>query len=177
VYYAGPPVLEWVEIYNPTHQTVDLSAFKVGDAAHSDDYEGTYQFPPGAVIQPDQLLVVAVTTAGFQQDFPGRKPDYEILDTDPQVANMLNYPAWGEGDWGLSNQGDEVLLLDGGNRPVDAVVYALGSFTGVAPHQGVPYGHSLERWPIWVDRDDCGIDFRDWPYPSPGHLPIQQGGQ
>ncbi len=120
---------------------------------------------------------MAVTTAGFQKGFPGRKPDYEILDTDAQVPDMLDYPARGEGDWGLNNEGDEALLLDGQDRAVDVLVYGLGSFPGVASHPGVAYGHSLERAPAWLDTDDCSSDFRDWPYPSPGYLPTHQGGK
>jgi len=177
VYYGVAPVQEWVEIYNPTNQVVALSPYKLGDAVHDDDYEGTYQFPPGASIQPDQVLVVAVTTSGFQKGFPGRKPDYEILGTDAQVPNMLDYPARGEGDWGLNNSGDEVLLLDGKDRAVDVLVYGQGFFSGVVPHPGVAYGHSLERAPAWLDTDDCTMDFRDWPYPSPGHLPTHRSGQ
>jgi hypothetical protein len=172
VYYPTIPEKEWVEIYNPTALAVDLSGYKIGDAVYFDDYEGMQRFPAGAAIDPHQVLVVAVTAAGFQEEFPGRSPDFEILDTDPAVPNLLEYDAWGEGDWGLANGGDEVLLLDGSNRAVDVLVYGGGSYPGVVPHPGgIAYGHSLERDPIWWDTDDCSTDFRDWPYPSPGELP------
>jgi hypothetical protein len=72
-------------------------------------------------------------------------------------------------DWGLHNDGDEVLLLDGRDRPVDTIVYGLGSYPPIVPHPGgISYGHSLEREPAWLDTDDCSADFRDWPVPSPG---------
>jgi hypothetical protein len=172
VYYPTIPEKEWVEIYNPTALAVDLSGYKIGDAVYPDDYEGMVRFPPGAAIDPQQVLVVAVTAAGFREDFPGHSPDFEILDTDPAVPNLLPYNAWGEGDWGLGNDGDEVLLLDGSNRAVDVLAYGSGSYPGVVPHPGgIAYGHSLEREPIWWDTDDCSVDFRDWPYPSPGELP------
>jgi glycerophosphoryl diester phosphodiesterase len=165
------PVQEWVEIHNPTSEVVDLSGHKIGDAVYVDDYEGTYGFPPGFAIQPGQVQVIAVTAAEFRRDFPSRKPDFEILDTDPQVPDMLDYPGRGEGDWGLKNQGDEVLLLDSRDRVIDVVVYGQGRYPGVLPHPGVAYGHSLERSPAWLDTDDCSADFRDWPYPNPGQLP------
>jgi hypothetical protein len=130
------------------------------------------RFPQGSAIEPQQVLVVAVSAAGFQEDFPGCLPDYEILDTDPAVPNLLKYDAWGKGNWGLDNEGDEVLLLDGSDHAVDVLVYGDGAYPGVVPHPGgIAYGHTLERTPIWWDTDDCGIDFRDWPYPSPGELP------
>ena len=172
VYYATIPEKEWVEIYNPTGQAVDLSLLKVSDAVYFDDYEGAYQFPGGAAILPDQVLVVAVTAAGFHEDFPGRVPDFEMFETDPAVANMLPCAKWGEGDWGLSNVGDEVLLLDSAGLAVDVVTYGLGSHPDVVSHPGgVAFDHSLERYPAWIDSGDCSLDFRDWPFPSPGHLP------
>ncbi|MGD9375137.1 MAG: glycerophosphodiester phosphodiesterase, partial [Anaerolineae bacterium] len=81
-------------------------------------------------------------------------------------------PAWGAGDWGLGNLGDEVLLLDGRNQAVDVVVYGAGIYPGVVAHPGgIASSHSLQRQPAWQDSDDCRVDFRDWPYPSPGSLP------
>jgi uncharacterized repeat protein (TIGR01451 family) len=172
VYYTTIPEKEWVEIYNSTALAVDLSGHKIGDAVHFDDYEGMVRFPQGSAIEPQQVLVVAVSAAGFQEDFPGCLPDYEILDTDPAVPNLLKYDAWGKGNWGLDNEGDEVLLLDGIDHAVDVLVYGDGAYPGVVPHPGgIAYGHSLERDPIWWDTDDCSVDFWDWPYPSPGELP------
>ncbi len=172
VYYNTIPEKEWVEIYNPTPYAVDLSGYKVGDAANPDSYEGMYQFPAETVLGSNGVVVVAVTASGFRQDFPGRSPDFELLETDPTVPNLVKYAAWGTGDWGLSNTGDEMLLLDGNDQAVDVVVYGAGSYPGVVPHPGgIAYGHSLERYPAWLDTDDCSADFRDWPYPHPGELP------
>lgn len=82
---------------------------------------------------------------------------------------MEPYRAWGEGDWGLGNEGDEVLLLNGVDQAVDVVVYGTGAYPTVVAHPGgIAYGHSLQRYPAWLDSDDCRLDFRDWPYPSPG---------
>jgi hypothetical protein len=118
------------------------------------------------------VLVVAVTAAGFREEFPAGTADFEMVDTDPAVPDMLEYAAWGTWDWGLNNSGDEVLLLDADDIPVDVVVYGSGSYPGVTPHPGgIAYGHSLERFPVWLDTDDCTVDFRDWPFPSPGELP------
>ena len=45
-------------------------------------------------------------------------------------------------------------------------------YSGVVPHPGVTFpSHSLERYPPFLDTDDCSVDFRDWPFPSPGALP------
>ena len=116
-------------------------------------------------------MVLAATATGFWEEFPAIIPDWEIVDTDPAVPNLMDYAGWGEGDWGLGNDGDEVLLLDGDDMPVDVIVFGNGDYPGVVAHPGVGFGHSLERSPAWLDTDDCGADLRDWPYPSPGRLP------
>ncbi|MGD2039369.1 MAG: phospholipase D-like domain-containing protein [Anaerolineae bacterium] len=171
VYYATIPAEEWVEIYNPTGRPFDLAGYKIGDAAYPDDYEGMYCFPAGAAIEPAQILVVAATATGFGP-YPYQRPAFELLDTDPLVPDLTKCPAWGAGDWGLGNLGDEVLLLDGRNQAVDVVVYGAGIYPGVVAHPGgIASSHSLQRQPAWQDSDDCRVDFRDWPYPSPGSLP------
>jgi phosphatidylserine/phosphatidylglycerophosphate/cardiolipin synthase-like enzyme len=172
LYYVTVPDKEWVELYNPTGQTVSLAGYKIGDAARPEDAEAMLRFPPGASIDPYGTVVVAVSASGFREEFPGHTPSFEIFDSDPTVPDLLDYPPWGTWEWGLSNQGDEVLLLNGDDVVVDVAVYGEGSYPGVQPHPGgIGYGHSLERYPVWLDTDDCSVDFRDWSYPSPGELP------
>ncbi len=131
-----------------------------------------YRFPPGTVLQPHHTLVIAASAKSFGQNYPGRKPDFEVYETDPTVPTLLPYSLWGTGDWHLSNTGDEIILLDGHDTPIDVLVYGTGSFPGVVPHPGVTVTtHSLERFPYMFDTDDCSLDFRDWPFPNPGVLP------
>jgi uncharacterized repeat protein (TIGR01451 family) len=172
VYYAVGQEREWVEILNPTSRAVDLSSYKVGDAQGRQAFEGMYRFPPGTVLGSRQVLVVASTSTGFRQDNLDQRPDLEIFGTDGLVPDMLRYATWGEGDWHLANGGDQVLLLDGSDRPVDVVAFGDGAYPGVVAHPGVSvYTHSLERFPARYDTGDCSVDFRDWAFPSPGELP------
>ncbi|MGQ9598806.1 MAG: lamin tail domain-containing protein [Anaerolineae bacterium] len=171
-YYAVSKEDEWVEIVNPTNTAIDLSTYKIGDAQRRDAYEGMYRFPPGAILPPHRVLVIAASAASFCQSNPGRRPDFEVYETDPTVPTLQPYPLWGTGDWHLNNAGDEILLLDSHDRPVDVLVYGTGTFPGVIPHPGVSVAtHSLERFPYLFDTNDCSIDFRDWPFPNPGVLP------
>ena len=172
VYYRSIPEKEWVELYNPTLQRFDLSDYKLGDAARRRDAEAMYQFPPRTHIDPGQVLVVAARARNFVEDNPGHTPDFEMMASDPAVPDMRRYGKWGTWEWGLNNSGDEILLLDGDDKPVDVVVYGQGSFPGVVPHPGEIWsGHSLEREPAGLDSDDCRADFRDQPAPSPGRVP------
>jgi cardiolipin synthase A/B len=172
VFYAVSKEREWVEIVNPTPALVDLSPYKLGDAENPEAYEGMVRFPAGAAIAPYGVRVVAASAASYRQEY-GRPPDYEIYSTDPAVPDMLAYAAWGTGEWQLANGGDQVLLLDALDRPVDVVAYGDASYPGVVPHPGVSlYTHSLERYPALFDTGDCSLDFRDWPFPNPGQLPL-----
>lgn len=158
---------EWIEIYNPTTAAVNLSLYKVGDEETQGGTEGMFRFPDGAVLGPGKKVVVAANSAGFYALY-GFEPDYEIMDADSAVPNMVEYTAWGYGDFSLNNAADEVLLLNASDAVVDAVTYASGVFSGVIPHPGVATGHSIERWPAGQDTDDCSYDFVDRYPPSPG---------
>jgi hypothetical protein len=162
---------EWIELYNPTGAALSLAGWMLGDAVNQNDGEGMYLFPDGTVLNPNQTMIVAVRGALFFADY-GFYPDYELFDTVPVVPDLLRHPGWGTGHLALANDGDELLLLDSAGRVVDVVVWGSGSYPGLPPHPGVESdGHSLERYPPWLDRDDCGLDFRDWPHPNPGEVP------
>jgi hypothetical protein len=158
---------EWIEIYNPAGFAVDLSGYKVGDEEMKDGTEGMYQFPDGESIPAGGVIVVAQTATGFKE-LNGFNPDFEFTDTDPSVPDLTPYLAWGTGDVFLANSGDEVLLLDDDDNPVDVVVYGTGHYSGVVAHPGVSPGRSLERYPPDRDTNDCEADFRERVTPNPG---------
>ncbi|MEJ2210431.1 MAG: phospholipase D-like domain-containing protein, partial [Anaerolineae bacterium] len=182
VLYAESKEREWVEIVNPTDSTVDMSDYHLGDAERAGLFEGMYGFPAGAALGPGRVMVVAASAASYRQTY-GVAPDFEIYATDPAVPTLPPLPLWGTGEWHLRNDGDQVLLLDGAYQAVDVVVYGDAAYPGVGAHPGVSLSsHSLERYPPLFDTDDCAVDCRDWPFPSPGALPnkvgteIQRGG-
>ena len=170
---AGADDAEFIELVNPTGQPVDLSGYGLGDAVNMDDFEDLRRFPPGVVLAPGATLVVATSATAFADRF-GFAPDFEILDTDPAVPNMIDDPRWGDPATflQLGNQGDEVILRDPHDRIVDALAYGTGSLPGLVscPLVAAP-NRSLERFPYWRDTDNCAVDFRDWPFPNPGRLP------
>ncbi len=169
VYYKGSANGEWVEIYNPTPDPVDLTHYKIGDAEHPGAFEGMYRFPPGTVIPSQGVLVVAYNGTEIPQ------ADFEIRE-DPfnpsPIPNMIFYEGWGHPNygWGLRDGGDQVLLLGPNDVPVDVVVWGDAAYPGVVPHPGVEiYNDSLQRYPPIYDTDNCAVDFRSWT-PSPGEV-------
>ncbi|RLC64102.1 MAG: hypothetical protein DRI80_02210, partial [Chloroflexota bacterium] len=174
----SPLTGEWIEIYNPTAENVDLSGWYLGDmtaevnALPDDCGDGMYRFPAGALLPAGGVIVVAQQA----EDVVGFTPDYEFLidpnRDSPGVPNMVRVDPGTCDGLALANEGDEIVLRDGGGAAVDVVVYGSGSFSGVVPHPGgVNAGHSLERRPPEQDTDDCSRDFFDRYPPTPGALP------
>lgn len=166
---------EFVEILNPTDGPVDLSAYKIGDEETKGRGEGMVRFPPGTIIGPQGLLVVAKNAAqfhdrfGFYPDFEARVSGADYADT-PTVSNMEKYTAWATGSWALSNSGDEVLLLGPADGIVDAVAYKSGDYAavGVMGYISAPAPRSLQRVGAG-DGNDMNADFAI-AEPNPGSL-------
>ena len=167
VYYSSTVTKQWVEIYNPTLRTIDLSDYKIGDAESPDKFEGMYGFPAGTVLGPRGVMVIAFDATQVPQ------ANLQMCPTcGGNLPVMSKYPGWGTGDWWLAGHGDQVLLLGPGNVPVDVAVYGDASYPGVIAHPGVNvYTHSLERFPAYQDTDNCALDFRDRFPPTPGQVP------
>jgi hypothetical protein len=114
---------EWIEIYNLTRTSVDLSVYKIGDSIVQGDTEGMMRFPDGAWIAPGDTIIIANLATAFYAAY-NTNPDYEMLPSDPNVPDML--PAgWSTGSIELANEGDDLQLLDSNNIRVD-------DFLGVA---------------------------------------------
>ncbi len=162
---------EWVELYNPTPETIDLHPYKIGDAETPDRAEVMFQFPPGAEIPPQGVIVVAVNASEVPE------ANFEMYHT-TSVTDMIRYTPWGQewATWGLRNDGDQVLLLGPDDTPVDVLVWGDATYPGVAPHPGVAVSSaSLERHPPYYDHDNCAEDFRERYPPTPGELsPVEE---
>ncbi len=170
---SGADDAEFIEIANPTNQPIDISGYSIGDAVNPTDFEDVRRFPPGTILPARQALVVATTAAGFRSQF-GFNPDFEILETETAVPNLIDDLNWGDpaAFLQLGNLGDEVLLRSPSDTLVDGITYGTGAYPGIIGCPLVPTANnSLERYPFWRDTDDCSADFRIWPFPSPGLLP------
>ena len=101
---------EFIQIYNPGPQAVQLSQLVVGDTEnlYSDD-EGLYRFP-NATLGPGAIVIVAYNATMFH-DYYGFWPDYEIVDSTPTVPDMEKYlPAKFTGQLDFNATGDEAVL-------------------------------------------------------------------
>lgn len=170
---SGLDDAEFVELVNPTGFAIDLSGYSLGDAVNREDFEDVRRFPAGTVLEAQATLVVATSATAFQAAY-GVVPDFEILETETAVPNLIDDPSWGDTAtfFQLGNAGDEVILRNPADQIVDLLTYGASSFPDAVPCPVVTSNnHSLERFPYWRDTNDCATDFRDWPFPNPNALP------
>ena len=173
VFYDPPgaePDGEWIEIVNAGYRNIDLSQYKIGDAAYLGDKEGMLQFPPGTVITSEQVIVVA-NRADVYFQYYGRYPDFEMVDSMQSITDMVRYTAWGSREVVLTNTGDEVVLLDGGDQLVDAFSWGDSTFAFSPPAARVSEGSSSERYPPYIDTDTAR-DWRSCQPPRPGSVDL-----
>ncbi len=167
---GSEPAAEWIELYNADSFAIELDNFKIGDAQTPGANEGMYRFPLGAAITPGQVIVVANQSEVFEAAH-GFKPDFELVESDAAVPNLTKYSAWATGSVQLTNSGDEVLLVDGGDRVIDGISWGSSTWAFDPSAPVAAEDHSLERYPPGEDTDTAG-DWRDQEIPSPGEVDL-----
>ena len=159
-----PSAGEFVEIFNPTSSTVDLTDYYLTDAtfaggptyywqlttggggggSFSDFYA---RFPAGATIAPGAYQTVAIAggATGFNSSY-GFDPTYELFDTDITVPDMLEATSGSiSGQGTLTNGGEFCVLLywDGASELVQDCDYAVwGDKNEAVDKTGVTVGSS-----------------------------------
>lgn len=88
---------EWIELYNNSDETIDLSGWKIKD-------EVSYEFPQGTTIDAGEYIVIANNAI----DLAIKYPDIRIV---------------GEYDGRLSNKTERIVLVDENKNIADEVQY------------------------------------------------------
>jgi len=164
------PEEEWVELYNPSNEDIDLSNFKIGDEEQIGGSESMYKFSESARIPAGQTVIIAVHAASFRARY-GINPDFEILPTNSGVPVLNKYNLWANGAFSLSNSGDEVILLDKADKVIDILSWGNSDYAFSADHLTASSGCSLERSPANVDTNMV-TDWREQCKPGPGMVDL-----
>ena len=160
---------EWVELLVVSDVPIDGKQIKLGDEEEIGGGEGMVRFPKETVLEPGQVIVVAQSAVDFWAVY-GVYPSFEIIDSTDDVPNMINVSLLAKGDIAFANSGDEIIVLDERNKPLDRVSYG-DKTTYLNPAiPAVAAGLSLERYPPNCDTDTAG-DFRPQNSPTPFSLP------
>ncbi len=167
--FGEEPAGEWIEIYNPVAGKLALDGIKIGDEVSPSGKEGMLRFPDGYFINGKGVMVIANQARDFISTY-GFLPDFELVNSDPRVPDLIPYTGWGRNTVKLSNAGDEVLLVDPWDHVVDLIVYGASGIGAFSPPVAEPReGNSLERYPPERDEDQAG-DWWEKDDPSPGRL-------
>ncbi len=114
---VGLPEVEWVEIYNRSNKTLDLSTLRFDDG-------GTPQALPAQMLAPQAYLVLATTA--------------NALILKAIVPNVLGVPGFPS----LNNDGDVLTLSNATGAVIDRVAYSINWHTESSKKDG---GWTLER--------------------------------
>ncbi len=182
---------EWIELFNPTASPIDLTHIRLGDEETIGGGEGMLEFPPGAMIPPMSVIVVANQAAEFNALWP-YVADYEWdrdTDNDP-TNNLIRVASWASGTIRLDNTNDEIYLVSCDGTVLDAIYYgptpagdpnympAETPWATTLPDPSPPFAGDPNDGPYSYERDtpgadtDAADDFFHQNCPSPGEIQL-----
>lgn len=135
---------EWIELYNPTSQPIDLTGYTIVD---NNGTGASYTLPSGSVIDGGTFFTIASNQIGFNTLYAADAHQYGSI------------PA-------LNNTGESLLLLDGSGTAIDQVAWEGGASAGVPSGWGTgptaATGESIVRSELNSD-SDTGADWSTAP--------------
>jgi len=148
---------EWIEIYNPTNKSVNLSGWSLTDNSEKDYLIGNFENGNGTLILPS-LGYAIITDHGtkiYNNNFSSNNT-VKLLVDDSSIGN------------GLGNSGDKLILKNEKNVTIDSVEW-IKNFTDVkgSPTFAIEENCTLSRMTS-VDNNDSRIDFYKSITPTPG---------
>jgi hypothetical protein len=141
--FASAGTAEWVEIYNTTSSTIDLSSYSITEYKTGTTDLGTLQALSGTIAAG--AYVVIVDNGDVAGDFTARWPSFDY-----SKAIVVT-------SFGLTGTQDEIILVKDGTTLVDQVDWAttteLNAFTG-GSSQGSSTGETASRTNLSGSSDD-----------------------
>jgi hypothetical protein len=84
------PTGEWVELFNWGSTLIELGCLMVGDEEAHGGGEGMFAFPRDSSILSGEVILIVNRGDAFTSTY-GFNPDFEIIDSDPDVPDMVKY--------------------------------------------------------------------------------------
>ncbi|HLP58835.1 MAG TPA: lamin tail domain-containing protein [Candidatus Deferrimicrobium sp.] len=157
IFYDTPgtdSVEEWIELYNNSPMTVDISGWTITD---NNGTGATFTIPSGKSIAPHTYYTIAVNSAGFNALYGYNADLYGAIPS-------------------LNNDGDALILKNNYGTVKDAVAWEGGATAGVPTGWGsttapnAAMGETIIRTDVTVDTDT----YSDWSKLSSNGFPQTQ---
>jgi predicted ribosomally synthesized peptide with SipW-like signal peptide len=140
------PDNEWVELYNPTRDDINISNWVIGDNTAQD------VIPAGTIIPAHGYLLITGNSSTFGYwDIPAGV--VKIVLADGEIGNDLD------------DDGDSVILKTSDGIEVDAMSYGTDNYAFDPSCADVDEGHMLGRYPNGFDTNSAA-DWKDYGLPS-----------
>lgn len=145
--HGSEPENEWIEIYNSSTGTIDLSGWIVQDAGASD------VLPSGTTLASGKFMVIAASSTA--KNYWSIPTDAKFVSLDGKIGD------------GLSNTADFIRLRNTTNTIVDAASWGTDTTAFNPSLILVPEGFSLVRFSLAGDTDSAS-DWTSRSAPTPG---------
>jgi len=145
--HGTKPANEWIEIYNGSANTVDLSGWRIHDNVASST------IPAGTTLAPEKFLVISPSAS--TRDLWSLTSTTQFLALGGTIGD------------GLLSTGDRIIVRNAAGTIIDAVSWGSDTFVMEPSVPYAPYGNSLTRTNLTSDTDSAN----DWASrsPSPGN--------
>jgi len=148
---------EWIELFNPSDESINLSGWTIADNSENESIEGDYDHGNGTMIIPS-LGYAIITDHGtkFYENFSISNDTIKLYIDDSSIGNSLG------------NNGDKLILKNETGEIIDAVEWII-DYEDVpgAPANSALENHSLSRYNN-VDANNSIKDFYDAKTSTPG---------
>jgi phosphatidylserine/phosphatidylglycerophosphate/cardiolipin synthase-like enzyme len=148
---------EWIELYNPTNQSINVTSWTIADNFAKDYLGGDFDHGNGTtIIPPNGYAIIADHGTKIYDTFSIPNNAIRLYVDDASIGN------------GLGNNGDKLILKNNTGETMDAVEWII-NYTDVPgmPADPVEEGCSLSRYQN-VDTNDSSKDFYEGVILTPG---------
>ena len=148
---------EWLELYNPTNRSINVSDWSISDNYSEDFLKGDFEHDNGTtIIQSYGYAIIADHGTKIYENFSISNNTIHLYVDDSSLGN------------GLGNNKDKLMLKNSTGVEIDSIEwgYNYADVTGM-PANLINEGHSLARHQN-IDTNDTSKDFYDGIVPTPG---------